>query len=106
MRREDGAVDGRTARTSLRRADLRHILPPAGYRTVGGSSVSANGCRGVNDCFGPRTTGFFCGQACLSYHLICVKCARKVGDPLSSSLAVLHDTHPLPVLRPTDISFF
>lgn len=103
MRREDWAVDGGT---SLRRADLRHIRPSAGYRIAGGSSVCADCCRGVLDCFGPRTTGFFCVQACLSYHLICVECARKVGDPLSSSLAVLHDIHPLPVLRPTDISFF
>lgn len=98
-------MNGRIAPASLRRAGLRCIRPPAGCQIMGGSNVGADGCRGVIGCFGPRTAGFFCGQACVSYHLICVECVRKVGDPLSSSLAVLYDIHPLPVLRPTDISF-
>lgn len=61
--------------------------------------------RGVIGCFAPRTTRFFCGQAHVSYHLICIECVRKVGDPLSSSLAVLQVIHPLLVPLPTDISF-
>lgn len=106
MRHEDRAIDGRTAPASLRRTGLRCIRSTAGCQIMGGSNVCADVSRGAIGCFGPRSTGFLCGQACVSYHLICVECVRKVGDPLSSSLAVLYDIHPLPVLRPTDISFF